>query len=388
MIVVAFAVALLVAVLLSELAKRTILSTPVLFLVVGFAVGPGALDLVELQIDGAGVTLFVTITIAVVLFTDGLQLSLRDLAAIRHLPSRALLLGMPLTVLLVAVLASLLVGVPWSEALLVAAVLSPTDPVFASAIISRLEVPERLRRLLSVESGLNDGLALPLVLALLAVVGPGEAHLSEYLGEIVIGLAIGVGVPWLVLHIERLWRFSAADVYERLLVLAIGLLVFSLSEVTGGNVFIATYVAGVGVATLNPNVRDSFMEFGDTVAELLKLGSLLIFGTMLSIAFFGALRLADLVFAALVLLIARPVAMGVALLGTDLGRRERLAAAWFGPRGLASVVYALLVLQSGIERAQELVYLIAVAIVASMVAHASTDVLVARWFRPQESESG
>ena len=164
-----FAVALFVAVLVSELADRSVLSTAVLFLVAGFAAGDGVLNLIPLKPEDAIVHQLAELALFSVLFTDGMRVSLRDLTSAWHLPGRALLFGLPLTALGTAVLAHYVAGLGWLEALLVGAILSPTDPVFAAAIIGRKEIPYRLRHLLNVESGVNDGLALPLVLVLIAL---------------------------------------------------------------------------------------------------------------------------------------------------------------------------------------------------------------------------
>ena len=158
--VLAFGIVLLLAVLVSDLAHRSVLSTAVLFLVAGFVLGPGMAGVIALSPDHPVVTTFAELALFTVLFTDGMRTSIRDLAAAWSLPGRALLFGMPLTLLCTAAAAHWVVSIPWPESLLMGAVLSPTDPVFAAAIVGREEVPERLRRLLNVESGLNDGLAL------------------------------------------------------------------------------------------------------------------------------------------------------------------------------------------------------------------------------------
>src|SRR5918998_1876078 len=166
-----FAVVLLLAVLISELARRSVLSTAVLFLAAGFLAGGGMLGLLPLAADVPVVEGFAELALFSVLFTDGMQAGVRDLARAWRLPARALLLGMPLTMAGTALFGHYVAGLPWTQAWLVGAVLSPTDPVFAAAIVGRSDVPRRLRLLLNVKSGVNDGLALPVVIVLLAVVG-------------------------------------------------------------------------------------------------------------------------------------------------------------------------------------------------------------------------
>lgn len=378
-----FAATLLVAVLVSEYASRSVVSTAVLFLAVGFVVG-GPWGYLELE-GGDDAVLFVAeIALFAVLFTDGMRVGARDLLRAWKLPGRALLLGMPLTLLITAGLAFWLAGLSWPLALLIGAALAPTDPVFASAIVGREEVPQRLRHLLNVESGLNDGLALPVVLLLLGTMGAEEAHVSELVMEILIGVGIGVAVPWLALRLEASRRLQAHAVYEPLLAFSAGLLVFAITAVTPANSFLAAYAAGITVSSVSEKARHDFHEFGEVTGELLKLLALLLFGVLIAPGFFAELTWGDWVFVAAALFVARPLAIAIALAGSGLGWRQKAVAAWFGPKGFASVVIGILILHSGIEGSHHLFHLLAVVIAASMVAHSSTDVLIAHWFRRQQ----
>jgi NhaP-type Na+/H+ or K+/H+ antiporter len=376
-----FALTLLVAVLVSGLAHRTVLSTAILFLAAGFAVGGGALDLVFLQPHDPLVSSLEELALFSVLFTDGMRVGVRDLASAWKLPGRALLLGMPLTLILLALGAHLVVGLPWAESFLVGAVLSPTDPVFAAAIVGREDVPYRLRHLLNVESGVNDGLALPLVVVLLAVVRRGQLDIGQVLVQLALGIVLGVIVPWAAIQLERSRFFSASTAYEPLNAFAIGLVVLAVAGLTQVNAFLAAFSAGITVASMSPAIRDAFHRFGDLITELLKLVALMVFGIAIAPSVFIELPLAGWAFVALALLAVRPAAVGIALFGSGISTLETVAAAWFGPKGFASVVYGLLILQSGVPRAEHLFDLVAVVVTASIVAHSSTDVLVARWFR-------
>ncbi len=379
--ILAFALTLLVAVLLSGLAHRSVLSAAVLFLAAGFLFGKSGIGLVRIEPGDAFVARLIEVTLFAALYTDGMLVGVQDLISAWRLPGRALLLGMPLTLAAMAALAHWLVGLSWGESLLVGAVLSPTDPVFASAIVGREDVPQPLRRLLGIESGLNDGLALPIVLILLATLSSGQVELVNLLGEVALGIVIGIVVPWIAIGLQNSRFLSAADIFEPLMAFAIGLLVFALASLAHGNLFLAAYTAGIAVATFSARVRDAFRQFGELVAELLKLGAILAFGALLSVQFFAEIPIGSYLFAVLVLIVARPFGLGLALIGSGLDLRERIVAAWFGPRGFASVLYGLVVLQSAVARANFLFHLIAIAIVGSMVAHSSTDVLVANWFK-------
>ncbi|MEZ4522604.1 MAG: cation:proton antiporter [Thermomicrobiales bacterium] len=383
----AFAVVLLVAVLVSGLANRTILSTAVLFLVAGYILSGDVLGVVSVTSEDPVLEQFVELALFAVLFTDGMLIGFRDLRTSWRLPGRALLLGMPLTFGLLAVFAYFLFDLTWAEALLIGAVLSPTDPVFASAIVGRQEVPLRLRRMLNVESGVNDGLALPVVIILLDVIGGENLNFGALLFEVILGIAIGILIPLVALRLERSQLFSAELVYEPINTFAIGLLVFSVASLTHGNPFLAAFAAGITVSTIAPRFRDAFHHFGELIAELLKLAALFLFGALITFEFVTDIGWIGIFFAVLMLLVARPLVILAVLVRSELNMREKFAAMWFGPKGFASVAYGLLILGTPVQNfdfvlndREFIFHVIAIAIVISILAHSSTDVVVADWF--------
>ncbi|GAA2637228.1 cation:proton antiporter [Actinomadura fulvescens] len=377
----AFAALLLLAVLLSSLANRTMLSTAALFLVGGFVLGDGVTGVLSLSPGDSLVAGLAELALFAVLFTDGMHAGWKDLRAAWRLPGRALGWGLPLTLAVTALLAYFVAGLGVVESLLVAAILTPTDPVFAAALVGNDRVPPRLRHLLNVESGVNDGLILPFVVLFLAIAkGSDDLHLGELGSELALGVVIGVAVPWAAIMLERTRLFAISPKYEPLNAVAIGLLVLGLGKATHGNLFLAAFAAGITVATIGDQHSKAFSEFGELVAELLKLAALLVFGVLISPAFLGDVSVSGWVFAVLALVAARPVALWVSFLRSGLSAREQGAAMWFGPKGFASVVYGLLVLESGIPAADEIFHLVAVTIVLSILAHSSTDVVVARGF--------
>ncbi|MGH3713964.1 MAG: cation:proton antiporter [Micromonosporaceae bacterium] len=377
----AFSAVLLLAVLVSSLAHRTVLSTAALFLVAGFLLGPGVFGVIDLEPQDGIVGQLATLALFAVLFSDGMRVGWADLRTAWKLPGRALGWGLPLTLALTALAAKYVVGLDWPEALLVGAILAPTDPVFAAALVGNEKVPGRLRHLLNVESGVNDGLALPFVMLFLAIAaGSADLHLGALATELLLGLVIGVGVPWLALALERTRFFEASTAYQPLNAMAIGLLVLGLASVTHGNLFIAAFAAGITVATFGQREREAFEHFGELIAELFKLAALLVFGALIAPSLFGVTGWRGWVFAILALVVARPLALAVSFLGSKLSVREQVAAMWFGPKGFASVVYVLVVLSSGIPAAEQVFHLVALTIVLSILAHSSTDIVVARSF--------
>ncbi|GAA0954958.1 cation:proton antiporter [Actinocorallia libanotica] len=377
----AFSAVLLLAVLLSGLAHRTVLSTAVVFLAAGFLLGDGVLGWVPVAPGDEVVSTLAELALFAVLFSDGMRVGWSDLRTAWRLPGRALGWGLPLTLLITAAAAHWLIGLGWAESLLIGAVLAPTDPVFAAALVGNDKVPPRLRQLLNVESGINDGLALPFVVVFLAVAaGSSDLHLGELGTELLLGIVIGVAVPWAAIMLERTRLFAASTAYAPLNAVAIGLLVLALGKATHGNLFLAAFAAGITVATFGERQRESFEHFGELIAELFKLAALLLFGALITPQLLGSIGWTGWAFAIVALVVARPVAIWVSFLRSGLSSREQAAVMWFGPKGFASVVYGLLVLESGIVEAQPIFALVAVTITLSILAHSSTDILVARWF--------
>jgi NhaP-type Na+/H+ or K+/H+ antiporter len=379
-----FGVALLIAVLLSGLAARTVLSTSLLFLVGGALVSDGFLGLIHITPDSPIVSVTADLALFAVLFTDGMHVSVPKLRENWKNPARALALGMPLAFLGTALVTHYLVGLDWTTSFLVGAVLAPTDPVFASAIVGRKEVPPKLRQLLNVESGINDGLALPVVLIFIAAAGPTAGGAESSLGaiglELLLGLVFGCLLPLLVSLLVRLPLLGAEPKLQPLLPLATGVILYGLCHLTHANPYLAAFSAGAVLTTVSPEAKAAFEPLGEALAELAKFAALLVFGALLTPQLFGDLSFGGYVAVVLAIVLIRPASMLLSLIGTRFDRREKLVAAWFGPKGFASVVYGLLVLQAGIPQGQEAYTLIAVCIAVSIIAHSSTDVPIARLF--------
>ncbi|MFG2875689.1 cation:proton antiporter [Streptomyces sp. NPDC048337] len=384
-LVAVFGVALLIAVLLSGLAARTVLSTSLLFLLGGALVSDGFLGLVHITADSEIVSVTADLALFSVLFTDGMHVSFPKLRANWKNPARALGLGMPLAMAGMALITHYLVGLDWTTSFLVGAVLAPTDPVFASAIVGRREVPAKLRQLLNVESGINDGLALPVVLVLIAAAGPTSGQAQASVGEIALelgmGLAFGAVLPLGVASLVRLRLLGAEPKLQPLLPLATGIILYAACHLTHANPYLAAFSAGAVLASVSPEAKTVFEPLGEALAELAKFAALLVFGALLTPQLFGDLSVGGYVAVVLAIMLIRPASLLVSLLGARVERREKLVAAWFGPKGFASVVYGLLVLQAGIPQGEAAYTLIAVCIAFSIIAHSSTDVPIARLFR-------
>jgi NhaP-type Na+/H+ or K+/H+ antiporter len=389
-LVLVFGIALLVAVLLSGVAARSVLSTSLLFLVAGAVVGDGVLGWIYITPDSPVVAGAADLALFAVLFTDGAKLRRLGGEGSWQGPLRALGVGMPLTFVFVALLAHYLAGLDWLPALLAGAVLAPTDPVFASAIVSRADVPGRLRRLLSIESGLNDGLALPVVLLLLASTGyvsPDEpTSVPAVLLELGGGVVLGIAAPLVAWALFRIPGLGVTPQLQPLGPAALAATIYGLADVLGTNAYLAAFLGGALLGVLAPTAHEAFEPLGDQLSELAKFAALLVFGAVLTPMLFASASAGVWAVAVLALVLARPAAVAVALLGRTIDRTELFTAAWFGPKGFASVVYGLLVLHSGTPEAEQVYSLVAVTIALSIVVHSSTDIPVARLFRSRDDQ--
>jgi sodium/hydrogen antiporter len=381
-LLIAFACSLFLAVVLSGWAKKTILSSAVLFLAAGILVGSGivpgtAVPKLESLRSVAEVALFST------LFSDGIRTG--GFANIRqewHLAGRALLIGMPLTIFLIALVAHYATGMNWIVALLLGAALSPTDPVFVSAIFQVDAVPRRIKRALNVESGMNDGLALTAVVVLLSAATAKPGNIASVIWQLVLGLLIGIAVPWLGIKIEETRLFEVVGVFQPILAFSLALLVYSICLATGANEFLAAFSAGVTTATLSRRASEAFHPFGEIASELLKLAALLVFGAIMARRLLLPLSWQEYLFLILAIFAVRPFATALSWIGTNVTRKELLTFGWFGPKGFASVVYGILILQAGLSHAA---HLVGVAVAISIVVFSSTDIFVGRVFADPEA---
>lgn len=380
-----FSLALLTAVLVSCLAARTVLSVSVLFIAVGYVLAQPVFGVQGWPPSRGEVQQLATHALLAVLFTDGMRIGVRELREAWHLPGRALLLGLPLTLLALAVLAHFVAGLGWLDALLLGAVLTPTDPVFASALVEQEGVPKPLRRLLNVESGVNDGLALPIVILLIQMQTPEPLQPVRLLLEVASGGLIGLALPWLARWLRPRGLHLSRDT-RPLYALAVGLIGIALARAVGANEFLAAFFAGVAFASFDPELRDAFQDLGKRLSEILKLGTLLVFGALLSHEAMASLPIMDYVFAALALLLARPLGLLPALLHSELNLAHRASVAWFGPKGFASLVYAVMMLHAGVPEAERLFHIAALVVTASIVLHSTTDVPMARWLERRERQ--
>jgi NhaP-type Na+/H+ or K+/H+ antiporter len=363
----------------------TVLSISVLSVLAGVALALA--DVVEVNPGTNFVVFTVELALILTLFSDGLFVEEELLRRYWRAPARALVLAMPITLTLLAVGAKLLFPeLSWMEAFLLGAILSPTDPVVTSAIVTATRVPARVRHTLNLESGLNDGLALPFVLFFLAAAVPGgpspAAEAFELTLEALVGAAIGIALALAAGRgLRALPGGGIRAKYEGTYALGLGLLAFGLASVTYGNGLIAAFVAGIVLAFTRHEVPATFREFNESVSATFQIVTFFLFGALIVATGwpYEVEALALVAFILFALLVARPAAVLLALAGVRITRPEKLFIAWFGPKGVASMLFALLVLNST-EANRTIVFDVAsFVIVSSILVHGLTDTVGAGW---------
>jgi sodium/hydrogen antiporter len=378
--------------LLSGLARRSMLSLAVLFVLAGFLLGPGAIGVLNFRPSSGWVTDLATVALIVILFRDGLEVDAEMLQRHWHLPLRKLVVTMPITAAIVAALAHWLVGLDWTESLLLGALLSPTDPVLSSGVVTDPRVPRVIRHSLNIESGMNDGLALPAVLAFAAALDRHSGHFVWWrflLQDIGFGLAFGLacGLLGSLLMPREADRPIAA--HQRALYgLGLAFATYGLTVLPPhGNGFIGVFVAAIVVGVRRPDLRESFTSGAEEIVEIVKLGIFTVFGSLLTI---DALFTDGWAAVAVVLgtfLIARPTGVFVALAGTGLDNASKAFMAWFGPKGVATMAFSLLVLSRQIEAGQRIFDIAALAVFASIILHGLTDTPGTKWMGRHSSDA-
>jgi NhaP-type Na+/H+ or K+/H+ antiporter len=367
---------------LSGVMRGTVLSISVLS--VGAGIVLALADVVDVNATDSAVFHLVELALIVTLFSDGLFVE-RELLRLHSGPTlRALTIAMPITLLLLALFAkALFPGLSWAEAFLLGAVLSPTDPVVTSAVVTAQKVPAKIRHTLNLESGLNDGLALPFVLFFLVLATPGGnagQEALELLGEAVfgaaLGLAIGVGGGRLV---HRLPGGGITSRYEGMYALGLGLLCFGVADVTFGNGLIAAFVGGIALGVAEHEIPEQFVDFSENVSSILQVATFFVFGAIIVAIGYDRSVPELAAFIAFALLVARPIAILIAFLRVRMPAADRAFIAWFGPKGVASMLFALFVLNSAAESRDTIFDVAAFVVLASIVAHGLTDTVGAGW---------
>lgn len=335
--------------------ESRLINGPLLFLLMGWLLGPGGIELLSLSIDSDGIKLLAELTLVIVLFSDAANTNWQVLLANRSLPIRLLLIGLPLTLL-----AGTLFGrwvypdLPLLELAILSTILAPTDAALGKAVVSNPAVPAPIREGLNQESGLNDGICVPVLLLLLALIAPTEQHsgtgllaITLLLEEIGIGLLVAWGLTTFTLRLLKTSYLNGwqLPLWRQLTMPGLALLCFALAQTLGGSGFIAAFVGGLLMGRKLGEHKHAYLDSCEGYGDLLSVVIWMVFGATLMPMLAELLHWQYWLYAAASLTLLRMVPVWLSLLGTGLKLELKLFIGWFGPRGLASIVFAVMVLQ-------------------------------------------
>ena len=377
--------------LVSKRLERTMITPPMVFVALGLLFGGQGLATLGMHVDQRVIHTLAEITLVLVLFGDAARIDLRVLRTELGLPVRLLGIGLPLTIVAGALFAKLLFpSLTWLEAGTLGAVLAPTDAALGQAVVSAPAVPLRIRQALNVESGLNDGIALPVVLifaALASIAGSDDRTPAEWAQfaalQVTLGPLAGVVVAWVGGKLiswsnERDWMDGR---FARLAGIALALLSFASAELIGGNGFIAAFVAGATLGNSQRGKCEFLYTFLEAEGQLLTLLVFLLLGVSLSWPALAESNPIIWLYVALSLTLVRMVPVAISTIGSGLRPPTVLFVGWFGPRGLASLLFAILILEESELPHEQLIFnVVILTVLGSVFAHGMSAAPGAQWY--------
>ena len=375
--------------LVSARFDNSFITPPMVFAGAGVLIALLFRNFIEAEFAKEALELVAELTLVIVLFIDASRINLPLLFREHKIPVRLLGISLPLTILLGAVVAGFLFGEfsIW-EAAVLAAILAPTDAALGQAVVSMPIVPVRIRQSLNVESGLNDGIVLPLVMlfAALASVGEGTEQSSWFvywlmqvtLGPLV-GVVVGFGGGYLLRASKQ--RGLINENFLRLSGVAVALVAWAGAIQVGGNGFIAAFVGGMSISGFANSIGEPIRDFGEAEGQLFGLATFLLFGMIVLIPAIENADASSYIYAGLSLTLVRMIPTALSLIGLKLKPSTVLFLSWFGPRGLASLLFALLVIgEFNLPHGEQILTISVLTVVFSIIAHGITAVPGARLY--------
>ena len=389
--VVAVLVCILAAAAISQRIQGTVITLPMVYTAMGLLLSGRALGIIELDLDSELIRIIAEVTLIMVLATDASRIDVRMLIKDHSLPQRLLAIGLPLMMFTGTLVAAMLFAeLTFWEAAVLAIILTPTDASLGQAVVSNPRVPVRIRQTLNVESGLNDGIAMPFLLLALSLAAAEQDPLgpSYWLGlaltQIAFGILAGLIVGFLGGRFIEWGQRSGwmSKAFQKISVLTLALLAYGIAELLGGNGFIAAFVMGMTAAnTTKKEDTEVLYEYSEVeVQGLMMLTFMIVFGlVMLPLAldqFDGAM----LLYAVLSLAVIRLLAVGISLIRTKVKPVTTGFLGWFGPRGIASILYIFTVLEEDLAGESLIYNIVMLTVLISIFAHGMTAAPGARWY--------
>ncbi|MEM7595637.1 MAG: cation:proton antiporter [Cyanobacteria bacterium P01_A01_bin.83] len=379
--------------LISRRLERSIVTPPMAYVGCGLLISSSFLGLIqEVKITNEVIQVLAEITLAVLLFTDASRIQLKLLRQEYNLPLRLLGIGLPITIILGTILALLLFPNElniWSAAAL-ATILSPTDAALGQAVVNSSEVPAFIRHGINIESGLNDGICLPILLLFISLSVKGEqssnaTYWLTFTGQqIFVGVLVGIAVGYfgsklIAQSLKRKWMTQS---FEDLSVLGLSILSYTCAEIIGGNGFIAAFCAGLTLGFISTkSVLSSLREFGEAEGQLLTLISFLLYGAVMVVPSVNDATWQMWIYGIASLTITRIIGVAIATSNLKLQLDSTLFVGWFGPRGIASLIYGLLILEKENLPGKELIFTtMVITVLMSVFAHGLTAFPGVSWY--------
>jgi sodium/hydrogen antiporter len=374
--------------LVSRLADRSPITAPMVFVAIGIIASPLGTGILSVKIDAGLVQIIASVTLVLVLFVDASTISVPSLIRERRLPIRLLLIGLPLTMLLGSIAGFLIFqDMRLWVVLLMAFILSPTDAALGQAVVTNPAIPERIRRAINVESGLNDGMSLPPILVCIAALSEtGATHsgtdywINFMLKQLILGPVAGIVVGWFGgLLVDRASRAGwMNETYQRLSSVSLAVIAYASAEAMHGNGFMAAFFSGLALGTRTPAVRERIHEFAEAEGQQLALFIFLMLGLILVPVTIHYWDIRSWVYAVLSLTVIRMIPVALSLIGSKLDWPSVSFIGWFGPRGIASILYLLIVVgRIGKSGYEYMLSVIALTVLLSVFLHGLSAVPLA-----------
>lgn len=367
---------------ISGRADRTPINGALVYTLFGLAVGSYGLGLFSAEVDSGGLRTIAELTLALVLFSDAAKADLSVLKQTIAVPRRLLLIGLPMTIVLgVLVGVILFPSLSFFEVAVLATMLAPTDAALGKAVVSNSAVPAYIRQGLNAESGLNDGICVPILFVFLAL-ATGEASAQEsgglalklVLEELGIGLVVGLGLTVILTYLLRAamhlgWILKD---WRQIPVVAMALGCFGAAQWLGGSGFIAAFSGGLLFGWLIPTGKQRLLAEAESAGDVLALITWVVFGAAVIGPYLNAISWQVVLYAVLSLTVVRMLPVFLCLHGTIASKPEKLFMGWFGPRGLASIVFGVIVLGEKLPGGDTISLTVGITILLSVIAHGLT----------------
>jgi sodium/hydrogen antiporter len=366
--------------------ERSWISGPIVFTAIGFILGPDGLGVLSINISGEGLRILAELTLAMVLFTDAANADFRIVRRNLGLPERLLLIGLPLTILLGFLVGAIVFpSIATMEiallAAMLAAMLAPTDAALGKPVVTNRAVPAVMREALNLESGLNDGICVPIVVLLLGLAigtqieGGTLGHVARVVIEAIgLGAAIGLVLTWSTVRILRFAesRGWISEHWVEIPIVALAAACFAAAQAVGGSGFIACFVGGLLLSGLGARHKQDLLRGAEHMGEALALLTWVTFGGIVVARMIDRVTWPALLYAVLSLTVVRMLPVFLCLIGTRTNVADKLFIGWFGPRGLATIVFAVLILDEKLPGNDTIMLAAGWTVLLSVIAHGVT----------------